>query len=115
MVRQSPARTVEAGHTYLTDEFESNYREGRRTTMSETCSLCGEVFGSVTSLVEHENLAHSHDDQAQDVEMNPETHRAGLVCALCGRRFPTPQALAAHNLRPHPAPERRPRPGPVPV
>jgi len=82
--------------------------------MGETCSLCGEVFGSTASLLEHQNLAHHDDDPARDIEMNPEAHRAGLVCALCGRRFPTARALAEHNLRPHPEPRARPRPGPAP-
>jgi hypothetical protein len=82
--------------------------------MAETCSLCGEVFGSTPSLLEHQKLAHEGDDPSNDIEMNPEAHRAGLVCALCGRRFPTPRALAEHNLRPHPEPSPTRRPGPVP-
>jgi hypothetical protein len=82
--------------------------------MSETCSLCGEVFGSTSSLLEHQKLAHSHDDPAEDIEMNPEAHRAGLVCALCGERFPNARALAEHNLSPHPEPGQVRRPGPVP-
>ncbi len=56
-------------------------------------------------LVEHMNREHAHDDPTLSVEQNPEAHTAGVVCALCGRRFPTGRALAEHNLRPHP-PER---------
>ncbi len=82
--------------------------------MSETCSLCGEIFGSATSLLQHRATAHRDDDPARDVEMNPEAHRAGLVCALCGQRFATAGALAEHNLRPHSARPRVPQPGPVP-
>lgn len=78
--------------------------------MNETCDLCGDVFGSPTSLLEHRRTAHAHTDPASDVEMNPEAHRPGLVCALCGRRFATPRALAEHNLGPHPA-ARRVSPG----
>lgn len=74
--------------------------------MNETCDLCGEVFGSPVSLLEHQRTAHAHADRAADVEMNPEAHRAGLVCALCGRRFANARALAEHNLGPHPAPRR---------
>jgi len=78
--------------------------------MGETCSLCGEVFGSTASLIEHQNLAHQNDDPANDIEMNPEAHRSGLVCALCGRRFASADALAEHNLRPHPKAPRLPMP-----
>jgi len=70
--------------------------------VSETCPICGAPEGSAASLVQHMNTAHKRDDPAKDVEMNPEAHRPGLMCALCGRRFATPKALAEHNLRPHP-------------
>jgi hypothetical protein len=82
--------------------------------MNETCDLCGAVFGSPASLIEHQRTAHPRVDPASDVEVNPEAHRAGLVCALCGHRFPTARALAEHNLRPHPAPASSRRSGPVP-
>ncbi len=83
--------------------------------MNETCDLCGDVFGSPASLVEHQRSYHAHDDRASDVKVNPEANRPGLVCALCGRRFASPRALAEHNLGPHPAPgpfrPGRPAPG----
>jgi C2H2-type zinc finger len=69
--------------------------------MSELCTICGAPFGSAADLVEHVGTVHKNDDPATDIEMNPEAHRAGLMCGLCGRRFQTPQALAEHNLRPH--------------
>ncbi len=82
--------------------------------MNETCDLCGELFGSPTSLVEHLREAHKNDDPSATIESNPEAHRAGLVCALCGRRFPSARALASHNLRPHPKPTDARWPGPTP-
>jgi hypothetical protein len=69
--------------------------------MSETCAICGAPEASAAALVEHMRIAHAHDDPAKDVEMNPESRTPGLVCALCGRRFATPMALADHNLQPH--------------
>jgi hypothetical protein len=73
--------------------------------MSEACPICGAPEGSPARLVEHLRTAHKHDDPARDVEMNPEAHTPGVVCALCGERFATPKELAAHNLRPHPEPK----------
>ncbi|HTX63555.1 MAG TPA: C2H2-type zinc finger protein [Acidimicrobiales bacterium] len=75
--------------------------------MSETCAICGAPKATAEELVEHMNTAHKNEDPASDVEMNPETHTPGYVCALCGHRFPTPAALARHNLQPHPPPEVR--------
>ncbi|HTP54697.1 MAG TPA: C2H2-type zinc finger protein [Thermoplasmata archaeon] len=82
--------------------------------MSETCAICGAPEASAVSLVEHMKSVHKHDDPASDVEMNAEAHTAGYLCALCGQRFPTPRALANHNLRPHPEPRVFQRPGPSP-
>ena len=70
--------------------------------MSEMCAICGAPESSPTSLVEHMRTAHKHDDPASSIEMNPEAHTTGLVCALCGHRFPTAAALRDHNLGPHP-------------
>jgi hypothetical protein len=81
--------------------------------MSEICSICGAPAGNVADLVTHMREAHKDDAPGSSVEMNPEAHRPGLVCALCGRRFPNARALAEHNLRPHlPAVDRRPAPNP---
>jgi Zinc finger, C2H2 type len=82
--------------------------------MSETCEQCGEPFASPTSLMEHIHSAHPHEVGASSIDWNPEEHTPGLVCALCGRRFFSARALAQHNLRPHPEPERRRWSGPVP-
>ncbi|MGA9839964.1 MAG: C2H2-type zinc finger protein [Thermoplasmata archaeon] len=70
--------------------------------MSNLCTICGAPCDSPADLMAHMKTVHKNDDPASDVEMNPETHRAGLVCALCGRRFPDAQSLANHNLHPHP-------------
>ncbi len=82
--------------------------------MNETCDLCGEVFGSPASLLEHRTTVHRNDDPAADLELNPEAHRPGLVCGLCGRRFSVPAALAEHNQQPHAPVRRHGRFGPVP-
>ncbi len=81
--------------------------------MNETCDLCGDVFGSPASLLEHRARAHRNDDPAADLEANPEAHRPGLVCGMCGRRFSGPAALAEHNQRPHLPVRRYGRFGPV--
>jgi C2H2-type zinc finger len=80
--------------------------------MSETCTICGESFGSAADLLAHMKAAHKDADPSSDLETNPEAHTIGFPCALCGRRFPTAQALAAHNLEPHSMdrPFRPPRP-----
>lgn len=75
--------------------------------MSETCEHCGAPFGSPVSLVEHLQSAHAQDESASSIDWNPEEHTPGLVCALCGHRFPTAKALSQHNLRPHPEPGRK--------
>ena len=72
--------------------------------MSEMCSYCQQSFGSASDLVVHVKSRHRHEDPASTIETNPEAHTPGYVCTLCGRRYPTPEALAAHDRRPHPRP-----------
>lgn len=72
--------------------------------MSEECAICGAAAATPADLVIHTRTAHKNDDPTSSMEMNPEAHTIGLVCALCGHRFPNAAALAAHNLQPHPAP-----------
>jgi hypothetical protein len=69
--------------------------------MSELCTICGAEYGSASDLMVHLKADHKDADPATDVEMNPEAHTPGFLCGMCGRRFATPQALAAHNLQPH--------------
>lgn len=69
--------------------------------MGETCTTCGAVCGSLPDLLEHVAVAHKDDDPTRSVEQNPEAHTSGVLCMLCGRRFPNAQALANHNLSPH--------------
>jgi len=68
--------------------------------MSEVCSLCAAPCGSPAELVDHLKTAHKDVEAVADVELNPEAHPSGFLCAMCGRRFLTAQALAIHNLRP---------------
>lgn len=77
--------------------------------MSETCGTCGAPLGNAVDLVEHTKTAHKDQKPTASLEMNPEAHRAGLVCALCGHRFPNARALAEHNLHPHSRPAIEPR------
>jgi Zinc finger, C2H2 type/C2H2-type zinc finger len=70
--------------------------------MAETCTICGAPFGSISELVLHMNSSHKDAPASADLEFNPEARQEGLLCALCGQRFPTRQALAMHNLQPHP-------------
>jgi Zinc finger, C2H2 type len=72
------------------------------TDMAEECADCGASFGSASDLMVHMRTAHSGGDAAASLSMNPESHRAGLVCGLCGERFRTRAALARHNELPHP-------------
>jgi C2H2 type zinc finger protein len=69
--------------------------------MGETCTVCGAPLAGPIELVLHRRAEHKGASASADLEMNPEAHRAGLVCALCGRRFASAQSLAAHNLAPH--------------
>lgn len=69
--------------------------------MAEQCAQCGASFSSATQLIEHTNERHGAVDREATLAMNPEASRAGLVCALCGKRFADRQALAQHNLSPH--------------
>ncbi len=77
--------------------------------MSETCGTCGAPLGNAAELVEHAKTAHKGENPSASLEMNPEAHRAGLVCALCGGRFPNAHALAEHNLHPHSRSAAEPR------
>lgn len=80
--------------------------------MSEICAMCGAPSSSAADLVVHQRTVHKNADPAMSLEMNPEAHTSGFLCALCGQRFGTAPLLAAHNLEPHPRriPERRIRP-----
>ena len=69
--------------------------------MAEECADCGATFSSPAELVRHVNEAHAGGDAHASLSMNPEAERAGLVCAMCGKRFSDKQALARHNLSPH--------------
>jgi uncharacterized C2H2 Zn-finger protein len=69
--------------------------------MAEECADCGAMFSSPAELVAHMNEAHSGGNARQSMAMNPEAEKAGLVCALCGKRFSDKQSLAKHNLSPH--------------
>jgi hypothetical protein len=71
--------------------------------MSEVCKICAAPLASAAELVDHMKTAHKDVDPAADVELNPEAHTSGFLCGLCGRRFPTSEALAKHNLQPHSA------------
>jgi hypothetical protein len=69
--------------------------------MAEECADCGAPFANASELMEHMKEAHSGGDSKASMEMNPESHHAGLVCSLCGARFRTRAELARHNLSPH--------------
>ena len=69
--------------------------------MAEECADCGASFSSAAELVRHVKASHHGGDPQASLAMNPESERAGLVCALCGRRFRDRQSLARHNLTPH--------------
>jgi C2H2 type zinc finger protein len=69
--------------------------------MSEMCAICGASSPSAADLLVHQRTVHKNADPTSSIEMNPEAHIPGLLCAMCGRRFPTAVALARHNLHPH--------------
>ena len=69
--------------------------------MAEECPDCGASFASAAELVTHVKAKHHGGDAKASLEMNPESTTPGLVCALCGARFSSREALAQHNLRPH--------------
>ena len=69
--------------------------------MAEECPDCGASFASAAELVGHMNEAHAGGNAKESLSMNPESHIQGLLCALCGRRFESREALARHNLGPH--------------
>ena len=69
--------------------------------MAEICPDCAGSFPDPADLVYHLRKAHAGGDPKESLSINPESRRPGLVCALCGRRFPTPGALARHALSPH--------------
>jgi uncharacterized C2H2 Zn-finger protein len=77
--------------------------------MSEECADCGASFSSPPDLIDHMNTAHGGGDATASLAMNPMSETPLLECALCGRTFTSREALAAHNLSPHPigAPTRR--------
>ncbi len=82
--------------------------------MRDTCSVCGAPAASAAELLAHLRRAHRDASPEADLAMNPEAGTPGLVCGLCGRRFPTPTALARHNLGPHPPTRAVRRGGPLP-
>jgi len=69
--------------------------------MAEECAECGGWFASPTALVIHVKEAHSVIHGDQSLALNPESHTPGLVCALCGKRFRSREALMRHNFSPH--------------
>lgn len=69
--------------------------------MAELCADCGGTFASAADLVAHVKKAHGSIRPDESMAMNPESANPGLVCALCGVRFPTRESLARHNVRPH--------------
>jgi hypothetical protein len=70
--------------------------------MAEMCAGCAGSFATPADLVLHVKKAHSGGDPRASLSMNPESSTPGVVCALCGRRFASPRALARHALSPHP-------------
>jgi Zinc finger, C2H2 type len=81
--------------------------------VAEECADCGAYFASASDLMEHVREKHPGGDPAASLAQNPESHKAGFVCGLCGMRFRTPAALAKHNEQPHAStPARRPTPAP---
>jgi len=69
--------------------------------MSEVCSECDAPFASAAELVEHVREAHTAAAATPAALENRQRARF-LRCALCGARFRSPEALAAHNQVPHP-------------
>ena len=65
------------------------------------CAQCAAEFATPAELMRHRRTAHRDKDPATSIDLNPEAHTAGVVGALCGRRFRNAGALATHNLRPH--------------
>lgn len=69
--------------------------------MAEECAQCEATFATPAELVLHMNEAHAGGNPPASPRMNLEAERPGLVCALCGKRFPNRTALAQHALGPH--------------
>jgi uncharacterized Zn-finger protein len=69
--------------------------------MAEICADCAGSFASPTALLEHVRKVHAGGDSRSSFAMNPESRLPGVVCALCGKRYLTPAALARHGLTPH--------------
>jgi len=69
--------------------------------MAEECADCGGSFASPAELMEHIKRKHGELKPKETLAMNPESERAGLVCALCGVRLRDKEALARHNVSPH--------------
>jgi uncharacterized C2H2 Zn-finger protein len=82
-------------------------------TVAEECADCGATFANPAELVAHVKKAHGTINPAESLAMNPESHTPGLVCALCGIRFPNREALARHSLRPHYRTNESPRRSPT--
>lgn len=69
--------------------------------MAEMCPDCGGEFATAAELVLHRRAGHpGHDATAPAPERERLKHP--WVCGVCGSRFPSPFALAQHNLEPHP-------------
>ncbi|MGA8302274.1 MAG: C2H2-type zinc finger protein [Thermoplasmata archaeon] len=81
--------------------------------MAEECASCGGYFASPSELLAHTKKAHPTHDSSESLAMNPESLEPGLVCALCGVRFRDSEALARHNVSPHPPTNRSGRKTPV--
>jgi uncharacterized C2H2 Zn-finger protein len=74
--------------------------------MAESCGYCGASFGGPADLVAHVNRTHRGGREEASLAMNPESRRPGVVCGLCGRRFPRPKSLMRHLLSPDAHPNR---------
>jgi len=70
--------------------------------MSEVCPDCNAPFADPAELVAHVRKAHAGGDPVASLATNPYSHLPGFTCSLCGRVFDSPEALARHDLRPHP-------------
>jgi uncharacterized C2H2 Zn-finger protein len=69
--------------------------------VAELCPNCGGSFATPAELMVHVKKNHKWSSPMETLSMNPESDTPGLVCALCGARFPDRESLARHNIRPH--------------